>query len=306
MRSPKASPQLAPDNVPAQVRGIPADVRLRLEKAYPVFLDESDRLDQRFLQGQGTLRDWIRSIEIMPPDLRARLAQNPKFGEVFKPEWLTFIKSIEAALHPKTPEASQLGAVFRLVGKHLKTEAGDSLRTAAAWRNIEHHVRYGTPLRPQSLERHDRHLFAVLRMVDVSPQAASSCVTERHRIAAQTGDKGFFRRWMRTMKKQPDVRSHRLIQDLQLGQLKECLLLRWIKLLPGCLPQVGFCDFQYSAIKEFCGYHYDPKGTHPDKFEVDKVRDAVRRLELIRRKPSSVSAYQIDAKADRVFLIVNG
>jgi hypothetical protein len=195
---------------------------------------------------------------------------------LFKPEWISLLEEIIAITERLTPANSPLSALFKIVAKRLKYDVLKRIaQVPAAWFNLEHHVKSGSKLLPQTLSTHDEHLFAALRM-SRSQEDVSPVLSERMHVAGQKRDATFTRKLNRAYRTTP-IHPDKLLTDLQVGALKECLLAFWDSFPTGWEPRIGLSDFTYEAIGKFCDLVFDPKGQRTDDaFEAEKVRDAVR------------------------------
>ena len=125
---------------------------------------------------------------------------------------------------------------------------------------------------------------------------------ERCHISAQTKHDSFSGKYRKAFSKEPDTPLEKLMTSLQWSQLKKSLLEWWLE-FSGLEPRVGFCNFTYSAIGQFCNIIHDPKGIRTDDpFERDKVRNAVRGLNLVSIQPSTVTAVKWDGQVTTLLM----
>ena len=284
-------------------------MRERLNQSFPGLLDQLEAFGKKLVSGQATLEDMVNMLKAHPPELRKTLAENPECS-LFKPEVyeqiIAFAEQLLATeTKPQTPETSQFAAIRRILEK--RTALGFNILDAmakvpAAYFNIGKHVETGMPLNPQSLQSHDELLFASLRLTRSSKEL-SPVLHERMHIAGQSESRRFKRRLGSAFSKEPDLRPPKLLQDLQLPILKQFLLSYWIE-IPNIVPRVGLCEFSYKAIGKFCMLLSDPEGKRSDDpFDEDKIRDAVRRLGLV-RKQATVTKLEWTTK--NVSIVHNG
>ena len=265
---------------------------------------------KKFAHGTATLEDMLRSLKSIPPELRLQLAKRPECT-LFQPdEYDATVALFELVLRgPRTPaESQQLAQLRVIVHKVFNYDLETHLsQLASAMFNIENHAKGTITLRPESLKIHDHYFRGSLRFTRSSDEL-SPVWAERMQIAASNSTDHFPRLLKTGFRNKPDLRWQQILRDLKLDDLRLCLLHRWSELHPNCEPRVGLCDFTYSAIGQVCEFLFDPKNERDDlPFDKDKVRDAVRRLKLVRRRPTTITGFAIDHKTQWLLLtLANG
>lgn len=268
------------------------DPRLRqFAETLEKFLQDCGTFGKKFAAGEATLKEGLEFLISTPPWLQAYLSQKPH-GAIYLPENFATQEALYAGLYgPRTPLNSQFAAVVRVTGNSLKLDLGKHFGAlVSAMFNIGKHTESGTPLRPESLKVYDNHLRLLARFGALR-KPVPPMLGDRLHIAMLDRDKRFSRKLYAAYATNPDLRSEKLLVDLQLGPLKESLL-RWWAEIPGWQPKVALCEFQFEAIGRFLELNFPNAGEK--SFEWEKVRDAIRRLGLVRAKPARVKLVKCD------------
>lgn len=272
-------------------------------KEFKVFIVKAEAHGRKFVLGKETTKEQLELLLSTPQTLRDAMARTPS-DAINQQKLFAMSERLYANLYgPQTPASSQFAATFRLVGNHLKRDLEKDLGlVAAGWFNLTKHCEKGMPLRQESLDAVDNWL-RVLGRIGALQEGVPSFLGERQHVASRKGDRAFDKTRRRAYEAKPDLRLEKGLLDLQLGPLRESLL-RWWTNFPGFQPKVALCDFSYSAIGQFLAILY--YGAEIDAFTWQKVRDAVRRLKLVRTKPERVTAVQFIKERDEVWIELDG
>lgn len=304
----KASGPLAahkPEGAPSATSAVPAGFEHCWDKftdEFKVFVQKQAAYRKNFATGKWPTKELLELLLSTPPKLRAASLDNPG-GAIYRPEKFALFERFYAGLYgPRTPASSQFAATFRLIGYHLKTDLeNDFGQLIAGMFNLSKHCENGMALRQESLVALDKWLL-VLGKIGELQKGVPDFLGERQHVASRTGDREFDKTRRRAYETKPDLRPEKGFLDMQLGSLRESLL-RWWTEFPGFQPKVALCDFSYSAIGQFLALlHYRAE---IDAFTWQKVRDAVRRLKLVRSKPARLTAVLFNAEKDEVWITLD-
>lgn len=274
----------------------------KLTDEFKVFVLKAEAHRKEFAAGKATTKEQLEFLLSTPPKLRAALMDTPG-GAIYLPENFAFFESFYTASYgPRTPASSQLAALFRVVGKALRLDLEKHFgQVVAGMFNLSKHDEKQMALRPESLRAYDDHLRLLAALGELL-KAAPPLLGVRQHIASREGD-GIFQRRLKRHYKQASDRSEMVLLDrLGIPQLKQALLAWWDSFL-GHEPRYGLADFTNPAISQLLALRYGEHKT-ADKFRPDAVREAVRYMGLLRRKPASVKS--ISLAGGRLLLTLKG
>lgn len=274
----------------------------RLTDEFKVFVVKAEAHGKKFVTGKATTKELLEQILATPPKLRAALMNTPG-GAIYQPENFAFTETIYAALYgPHTPASSQLAAMFKVVGKSLRLDLEKHFgQVVAGMFNLAKHDENQMALRSESLKAYDDHL-RLLAGVGELLKAAAPLLGPRQHIASRAGDDLFQRRLKRLYKQASDFPEMGPLDRLSIPRLKQSLLAWWDSFL-GYEPRYGLADFTNPAISELLALRYGAHKT-ADEFRAEAVREAVRYMGLMRRKPASVKSIRLTG--GRLLLTLKG